>query len=110
MRRVPPSDPAHRFCVANESIQSATRESGGSLRIDPETDREDAVADGKCSLVSNKIATHTRNLFRTVTFVVRAIAKIVKLQCQKPCETSGYLVGRAGSSAMFQAPRRAMLS
>ena len=37
------------------------------------------------------------------------ITAVVKLQCQKPCKTSGYRVGRARSSAPLQASRREIL-
>jgi hypothetical protein len=71
---------------------------------------ERAVAEGKATLASIKIATDSQSYFAQSLFIPCLRAEIVKPQRQKPCETQRAPVGRAGSSAPFQAPRRAILS
>jgi hypothetical protein len=71
---------------------------------------ERAVADGKATLASIKIATVSQSYFAQSLFISCLRAEIVKPQRQKPCETKRAPVGRAGSSAPFQSPRFAILS
>jgi hypothetical protein len=59
---------------------------------------ERAVADGKATLASIKIATDSQSYFPQSLFIHCPRAEIVKPQRQKPCETQRAPVASAGSS------------
>ena len=66
---------------------------------------ERAVADGKATLASIKIATDSQSYFAQSLFISILRAEIVKPHRQKPCETQRAPVDRAASPAPFQTPQ-----